>query len=261
MTVLVVTCDRDRYQFRLQCLTAGKFLSPTNLHIVINEPDPSTWLVWYLQECSKLLPSHTVHLYTHKDFNVSESILLKNSGWKTQQLFKLLFALKTHTPYVVLDSKNWFIKPTTESDFVKRTRRIKPDAIDMMADALQLFDLQEVLPTRPEITPYIVDPVVVKGLLSKFDSIESFCKWFVQYNQPHEFVLYDLYAQAAGYETDTGYERIPYKNFWHDEKDLTLNTIKQFLINQQHHVLTIHPTALRQLDLEQLENLINESLF
>jgi hypothetical protein len=219
--VLVVTCDRDRWQFLLQIRSIGKFLEPCNLCVIINEHDPQRWLCWFKENCEQRLDRHHVKIMTREDFNdiiPCQSLDDKVSGWISQQIYKLLFSLKVNDPYLVLDSKNWFIKDSKLVDFQQRTRvgiSTNPGFVNFYDRCLEQFEMPKDTMYRPIITPYAIDPAIVRSMLDKFQGAKNFFDWFTSDKIASEFMAYDLFAQSLGLEQDSGYPMICCKIFWY----------------------------------------------
>lgn len=244
--VLIVTCDRDRWQFLLQCRSIGKFLEPCKVAIIINEFKPQSWLQWYKENCEQHLQYHQVTVSQHEDFYhlCNFYLIPNNNGWKSQQAFKMLHAFNTNEDYLVLDSKNWFVKPTRLQDIVPRERRWKDHNYiwNAVVDAsVARFNLPEETAYRPAITPYRFEYNVVRNLIGSFGSVNNFLSWFMKFKNPSEFVVYDLYAQSIGAESEPGTGPGVSKNIWHGNVD------------------TIHTQVYStELDLVALERMIND---
>lgn len=223
--VLVVTCNRDRWLFLIQCKSMGKFLDPCTINIVINETHSQSWIAWFTNNCKKYLANHLVTIYTHEDFfdDLDFSIVHKTQeGWVTQQIFKLAFALKTSSEYMVLDSKNWFVRKTNLLEIYPRLRRWKDHnyTFNKFVDSCNAnFNLAEETAYRPAITPYKFNPDIVKKLFLTFGGVNKFMSWFVSFRDPSEFIVYDLYAQSIGQEQDSGSSRQVCFNIFHGNID------------------------------------------
>lgn len=219
--LLVVTCNRDRWQFLLQCKSIGKFLSPCKVTIIINQYPAVEWQEWFDNHCRIHLLKHEVCVLTYEDFLPDFSFVLSRGidGWVTQQILKLAFALKTEQDYLVLDSKNWFVRSCNLNDFTKRTRKASdhnPNFNPIHQDCCQRWSLDTATSYRPAITPYHINPDTVKRLFKDFGGIDNFMSWFVKFKNPSEFIVYDLFAQCIGRESFTGETaNSPCRNFYY----------------------------------------------
>jgi len=125
MYLATVTCNRDFQQMLLQAESIQRFLNPCKHVIIINEsvPDIDFWYRW-------LKPYYTNHelviipridyaypsgsIGTRTNYGEIDAV---SSGWRSQQLQKMLLAYKYEDDYLLLDSKNFFIKPTDLSEW------------------------------------------------------------------------------------------------------------------------------------------------
>jgi len=262
--LLIVTCNRDTWLFRHQCQSIGQYLETCTVNIFINELNSAEWKKWFDVECKPYLVNHNVTLYTYNDFvdciameNLLQKFLLR-AGWITQQIFKLAFSLKTSAPYIVLDSKNWFIKHTKLADIQKRRRRRVAELFhNFYFDAIEKLKATEIYYCRPEITPYNIDPIVVNELFNEFGGVDNFIKWFVLHETPSEFIMYDLCAQCMNLDSDVGQDSLYTKHFWGDEVTLDLTQFKQTLANPMTHMVSIHPKLVENLNKSHIEALLN----
>ena len=125
MYLATVTCNRDFQQMLLQAESIQRFLNPCKHVIIINEsyPDLDFWNRW-------LKPYYTNHelviipridyaypsgsIGTRTNYGEIDAV---SNGWRSQQLQKMLLAYKYEDDYLLLDSKNFFIKPTELSEW------------------------------------------------------------------------------------------------------------------------------------------------
>ena len=120
MYLATVTCNRDFQQMLLQAESIQRFLNPCKHVIIINEshPDLDFWIRWlqpyYTNHELVIIPRidyayPTNSLGTRDRYGGVDGV---SSGWRSQQLQKMLLAYKFEDDYLLLDSKNFFIKPT-----------------------------------------------------------------------------------------------------------------------------------------------------
>lgn len=116
MYLATVTCDRDFQQLLLQAESIQKFVEPCKHVIIVNEIHPDLdfyhkWLDQYYTKHELILLPRIQYPYPVEGFKQH----LHNPGtgveWRIQQLQKLLLAYEFDDDYVLLDSKNFFIKP------------------------------------------------------------------------------------------------------------------------------------------------------
>jgi len=166
MKFLTVTCNRDQSQLILQAESIDKFVEdPIEHYIIINEDDPDI-LSWY----KKLKQYYTKHrLILLPRFNYDYSIVQKysdnvldNYGWYMQQLQKLLFAYYIQDDYLILDSKDFFLKETHVSIFFEKQivgNRVQllstlPEWIDCADAYAEIFDVPTFVHFPGIVTPY-----------------------------------------------------------------------------------------------------------
>ena len=111
MNLVTVTCNRDFQHMLLQAESIQKFLEPCTHWIVINEYENLDVDRWH-NALSKFYINHKYKILTPTDFEISA---LPISGWHTQQYFKLAISTFTKEDYIIMDTKGFFIKPTTLS--------------------------------------------------------------------------------------------------------------------------------------------------
>lgn len=118
MDLVTVTCDRDLNAILLQAESIQRFLEPCTHWVIINEynPDLSKWYKllspFYTNHTLKLLP----RVY---EPNEDYSNIDPRWGWRVQQLQKLYISTLLNDDYLILDSHNFFIKPTDLEEFRK----------------------------------------------------------------------------------------------------------------------------------------------
>ena len=62
-SIVIVTCDRDREQFQIQCQSIGKYLESSQYYIIVNEDCCDEWVEWFNQTCKSYLENHNVHIH------------------------------------------------------------------------------------------------------------------------------------------------------------------------------------------------------
>jgi hypothetical protein len=170
MFLATVTCNRDFQQLLLQAESIGKFLEPCTHVIIINEPNPDLnfyykWLVPYYR-------NHNLLIYPAIELSKSYPDGNPIYSWTTQQVHKLLIAhgiyYKSDEDYVLLDSKNFFIKPTKLSDFknmigsgilIEEHIGAFPEANSYYADLFNTTPLKKYLSTT---TPFKIQSSIIR---------------------------------------------------------------------------------------------------
>ena len=244
-TLVVVTCLRDCDQLYMMFKSIEKYLSPCKFVIVVNEDDNGVvlWNEWYTTN-KHHLSKHQVQVFTRKEVlpeqvvewhtDNKNVVWAEDNGWLSQNILKICIAEKITTKeYVLLDSKNFFIKPTKLTDIHRHQKQRVftsfynvdeysyvwgKDWIIAVASKLGL-PLTPTLNNNGEIelrapsTPYTITTRYALELLDYFGGALNFNKWFLttRFNMERcfwsthrpqdaghplvrEFYLYDLFC-------------------------------------------------------------------
>lgn len=197
-TLVVVTCYRDLYPLHIMFRSIKKYLEPSKIIIVVNEEDDFKWLVWY-DRTKKLLSDHDVKIvYREELLNsdvVAQSHCPNPNGWILQNIFKLIVSGMVETEeYVLLDSKNFFIKTTKLQD-IKRQQKVNVfDDIGWdigwimavvsklsnpaLSNLISPMDNQKLLLTSAQ-TPYIINTSHARQLVEHFGGSDGLSRWFL----------------------------------------------------------------------------------
>lgn len=108
MDLVTVTCNRDFQHMILQAESIQKFLEPCTHWIVINEYEDLDVSVW-INELDKYYTKHQYKIITPYDFKINS---LPHKKWHGQQYFKLAISSIIDKDYLLLDTKNFFIRHT-----------------------------------------------------------------------------------------------------------------------------------------------------
>lgn len=200
-TLVVVTHHADKWKLEMLCKSMSAFLDPCDVHIVYNEirSKYDEWSVWFEKISSLYL----------KRFNVTtcQKKIDVNSGWISQQILKILVAKDIRTPeYVLLDSKNFFIKKSNINEIVntKPTEGwLKIDQVQWTKLCCEKLGLKLQLCLRANDTPYVLKTDVARKLVREFGTDKDFIDWFNSisiraYISPAEFILYELFEIKSG---------------------------------------------------------------
>lgn len=192
-TLVVVTCYRDLKPLHVMFRSIKKYLEPSNIVIVVNEHDDTKWLTWY-DHTSVLLSKHNVKVVYREDFIHSSlnKLNLNLDGWWLHGILKLTASSVVDTDeYVLLDSKNFFIRPTSLEKIKRRfgtdvftdigwdigwisavTSRLSNPLINLLSpDYKLLLDSSEM--------PYIINTSHARQLIEHFGGLHDFVKWYL----------------------------------------------------------------------------------
>jgi len=117
MYLATVTCYRDFPQLLLQAESIQKFLEPCKHVIIVNQDNPDIdfyhrWLDPYYTKHELVIIPKIKYNYPVKDLHQNLNLIGTGIEWRIQQLQKLLLAYEYEEDYLLLDSKNFFIKST-----------------------------------------------------------------------------------------------------------------------------------------------------
>jgi hypothetical protein len=189
MDLVTVTCSRDKLQMLLQAESICNFVEPTTHWVIVN--DPVVTLSEWKGLLSPYYTSHQLNLINANDFSVS----FDNSkgGWSRQQTYKFLAYKLINDDFLTLDSKNFFIKHCSTSEWQNITgcgslanfeNLPWEDTVNYYSDYLNIEKNYNHLSI---ITPFVFH----KAILDKIDDYDNFINWFAA--QPvieSEYLLY-----------------------------------------------------------------------
>lgn len=227
--LVTVTCDRDLPIMLLQADSIGKFLCEESTHWVIIQSSSKTPEMWmnllnpyYNKTCSLKVLDGKIF----KRALASNNSSYYKAGWIDQQLLKLLVADRINSDaYLVLDSKNIFIKPTKISDLPVsegNSNIVGSDWnkgyrwIDFLVDTLAIP-----FPSKfwKPYTPFLFKTKTVRKILAHHPKLEYLFDYTynnLSIQEPvSEFILYSFY-------TDFDFDKISKKfsyNFWGNEHE------------------------------------------
>lgn len=218
-TLVTIICNKDRWGVELLCRTMDKYLDPCNVIFILNEDDETSDILnqWFQEMCMPhLIKKFNVKLYRKFQFwNIEDECHLtplEKEGWVDQQVLKLAVYKKIQTDdYVVLDSKNFFVRPCRCIDI----KQISPEPTDWcepilknwITTCIETFNFlppEKALRLTQNTTPYIIRKQSAKDLINYFGGISSFYKWFTiearkDKHSPAEFFLYEIFTITHGW--------------------------------------------------------------
>jgi hypothetical protein len=109
MDLVTITCNRDFQFMLLQAESIQKFLEPCHHWIVINEYEDLDIEKWQ-NALSKFYTKHTYKILTPDDFSM-DATAYRYRKWYGQQYFKLAISKFINKDYLILDTKSFFIRP------------------------------------------------------------------------------------------------------------------------------------------------------
>ena len=182
-----------------QAESIQKFVEPCE-HLVIIEDvkfDKGFWV----KQLSKYYTNHTLVLKSYNNL-----IQIRQGGWVRQQALKLLAALDCDDEYLILDSKDFFIRPCKLADWNGFTGSNHVEDIDFYFDVpgkfkkwrlktalaySEYFDTELLTQIFNPITPFVVDTKYIdKNVLC--NQVNWFLRCFD--NDGCEFIFYSYMA-------------------------------------------------------------------
>lgn len=192
--VVTVTCLEDREQLLLQVASIERYLEPCTHWIIVNEDSLDGWDVSYTR--------HTVKLLLAPKWPTCSR--WANTGWKTQQLVKLWIYSQIKDSYLILDSKNLFIRACNLTAWtglygcgVLENYAGKHSSWgDTIRAYSQHIGVEVTLVHASMQTPFVIDHRVMSAY-----NWETLLPWFNDCDsKPSEFLLYSILAQALDYK-------------------------------------------------------------
>lgn len=242
MKVFIITCIRDIDLFELQLKSIQKYLDIDELNVVVNEN---------IHNFNSFKHFYGRNIFPFLKNNFTVNLIPKNSvlsgtrsDWVTQQILKL--SCLDQSPYLVLDTKNIFIRHMSLNDFCNPARYHIDYLLNYKEFCNECIKLFPASYCRGAITPFIIDPRVCEKIFEKFQSYENFCTWFSKFNQPSEFILYDLAAQYFKIEEDLNTKiRCEEQVILIFDKSKSYKHVFKKVNNQNVKILSIHPRVFR----------------
>lgn len=244
MEVFIIACLRDFDLLALQCKSIEKYLDIENLNIVINEEGK------FVDRFYTLYNLKIASIFDGKisvNFVEKSSILKKQypyEGWITQQLLKL--SCLDNKPYVVLDTKNIFVRPVSIKEFVNVNRYLVDHLTDYKKFAEECRRIFQVDYCRCANTPFIINPTVCEKMFDHFGGFDKFVNWFTGHYSPSEFIVYDMAAQH--YKFDLDYQWNDFAASWNcfifNIEDNFREKFDLIARDQSIKIASIHPTVI-----------------
>ena len=252
MNLVTVTCERDFLQFSLQVESISKYCKNFFHYVIICEQSDYDHSKW--EQLLKKYYRDNFKLFSPKWRENFDSALMDGyGGWAKQQVYKFWIYQYINSDYIILDSKNFFVKETCIEDFMKivgsgaieKIRTNIPDpynvpfswkrTVEKYAEMNHAPCLDYVLSIQ---TPFIFE----KKILAKLGNIDNFCKKFSEAGViPSEIIYYSylidkkILKDIEGTKTYCG---IPiHYNFFRNIDNWYANTRNKHVIGIHHAIL------------------------
>lgn len=216
-TLVVVTCERDKWEFELLCNSMEKFLEPCKVLFVYNENQElvKPWTDYFEKKLRPKLTKFDVKImYKSQFWTLNDECHLtdlEKEGHVDQQVIKLgVSKYITTNDYIVFDAKNFFIAPC----YIEQIGQIIPEPTDWcepilknwITTCIETFNLTHPISNvrlTQNTTPYIFNATSARNLLKYFGDTVSLYKWFTieARKDKHciaEFFLYEMFTIRHG---------------------------------------------------------------
>lgn len=264
MQLVTVTCELDLKPTLLQAESIQKYFQPCTHYIVINDKDPD------MEMWDKLLsPYYTNHKLVLLKCNWEKypvswqpGRIDPYDGWHSQQVIKYELYKTIQDDYLILDAKNFFVKPTTFKlwnniigcgQLLDVAKNIKFSKDSVWRKTYEMYSQE-----------YNVNPTHVLQMDTPFvfrkkhlDKIKDYDKFLTNFNNttimPSEFMLYTFLAYEDLHNM-TSFKA--HSTVWPWAKNL------RFPENE--HVFGYHRRFLEKLprhDIEKINNFLKQHKF
>jgi hypothetical protein len=267
MEVVTVTYEKDFKNMLRQAQSIHNFTEPFTHWVIINDDSN---LDFWRKNLSPYYVNHTLHLLHIRNINISK----ESCGYRRQQLIKLYMSKVIKEKYLVLDSKNFFIRRTSISEFENQIGSGMLETVDeyhLFFECVKHYtrfvdNKNKHNNTHISIhTPYVIEPEVlfefsnsnIDRLIKDFNSYDGLLSEFFLYSMIYEKIK-NIEIISHMESSSKPIHRTMFGNYI-SPKEL----FKQLSFNKT-KVLGFHPTYLEILspkDIKQInKQLINLNL-
>lgn len=226
MDIVTVTCELDSHQMIQQAESISLFVEPCT-HWVIVEGANVNLTVWK-KRLAPYYKNHTLKLKTY-DNDMWPKLNPKYHGYYIQQILKLLISKDIKNDYLLLDTKNLFLKKINTEQFRNQSGdgssynfqndyphlKIHIPTIERYADKLGIpVDYEHLNP----ILPFVINYEVMKQI----PNLEKILEWFSDRGDilMSEFLLYSSLCKKYNYTPKVSLDLIKSTYFWKQESFL-----------------------------------------
>jgi hypothetical protein len=191
MNFVTVTCSTDFDAMLLQA-SSLEFVIDNIIHFVIIQDSKIELKQWK----SSLSPYYT----RHELVLIQNDLSLRCDGWRQQQILKLEIAKKINTEnYLVLDSKNFFIKPFNLTDWdvphgngslfvYYKNNKERLDVDIFLEKVCKKYNKEFPKLQIDYMTPYKMNTAIVNTIIDT-----DYQSLFFESELPSEFALYNMF--------------------------------------------------------------------
>lgn len=263
MHLVTVTCNRDFNQMLLQAESINKFIKPYCHHyVIVNEPNPD--LAFWFNWLSPYYTNHKLHViprieYDYKKLGVESNYSNTYFGWKIQQLQKMLIAYLLNDDYILLDSKNFFIREANIDDWCDAIGTTVSDKSATYKKSSECYAEYFNVPEMEKIFHAYTPFVVKRKFITDNKNFDFFtlaeALWYPSLKDVHisEFTFYS-YLVGENPLWNQEAPSMPNAKMFFDKNDYTTFPNDMFIEliksiqNPEINVLGIHQRLLSQMD-------------
>ena len=223
MDIITVTCVDDLKELLRQCRSINRFVSKPTTHFIIIQDNALTFDQWY---------SLIGHYYTkHKLILLPNDSNLKDFGGWVQSL-QLKYNVAKHVTsdyYLILDSKNFFIKETNLDQWPVNEGSGKRIIDGWPNVFINFFSEKYHLPIpkniSENITPYKVKTETSKKIIATVDFYETIMEFYQMHpdKSPSGSVIYDFFSNDINFVEDPSC--VPFITMWKNGLPISENFI------------------------------------
>ncbi len=219
LDLVVVGFTGELRALKLQARSLRLYVSEgtfSRIIVVVNDNAYSAFRAYFETE---ILPEYGAHaecieLVDYRDLTGKPTA---KTGWRSQQALKLLVVGAVAPQYLLLDSKNHFIRPVDQSSFIAVDGRLRTHMYRVITGFEAYFEAAcsyfgvphpEARPTiMPTATPFMMVSKHASALLELVESREatSFFTFFVESRRFTEFYFYYAYLCSVPGAFDQAY--------------------------------------------------------
>jgi hypothetical protein len=239
MNIVTVTCTRDKFAMLLQAQSINLYVTTKVTHYVIIQDLTTSYAEW-----EELLQPY----YQYHELTIIPNWLNNDlNGWTQQQLLKFESSKFINSDrYLILDSKNLFIKSTSLEEFTLEGHRhyVSTSLLTKQYSKWYRYIMENLNATLPKMSWVPQTPFTVNTKVIKLITDINLEKFFVDFNNrypndhPSEFLLYRFFSDIP--KNKHNYQHI----IWDQQFLKKLNEIDDEVI-----CLGIHREALRNTSL------------
>lgn len=266
--IVVVAYTGELRALKLQARSIRLYLDPTvagSIHVIVHDNNLKKFRQYFDEEIAAEY-GHFANKVRLVEYSKVTGRKLTTPDWTSQQAVKMLAAkLVTNATYLILDTKNHFIRPLTAQSMFSEDARLRMPLGHFHVPyqpyfeaALSYFNAQVALPlpaALPTITPFLANTQIVCDMVVEMEIREKrpFIQIFTDGKRYREFYLYLAYILARKGGLEPYYENRPNNCmtfFSHQETPSAASWKQQQIACDHVYCLGVHRRAIGAKDPE-----------